>query len=191
MEYLSKIASLLTIICSFSASFQSLAQSDDEAALLKEINSYRKSNGLSVLSWDTNMHKMAHHHAKYLSIINAHPYGKSTLTHTEEIDIEGFEELKTIDDRAYKFTGKKYFFCAENAAFVNINGRSSPDSISQTAIRMWLKSEGHKKNLMLKEASLVSFSVQHFDMEINYKSGYDGTPKKTTLKVAIIVMVIH
>jgi len=162
--------------------------SDEEKALFNKINHYRDSLGLNKLVWDTSTYKMASHHAKYITIINSTPYNKGILTHKENvdnIDIPGFEEINTLDDRSKKFINKPYVYFAENCAITSVTKKVK---ISQSVFTAWLNSkEGHKQIMELKDVKIAACSIQIYEMEdVVVRTG-----KKFKVQLAAVVLNIH
>ena len=85
-----KILLAVTILLSFSA--QVLGQSTLEISVLKELNLYRKSNGLQPVVYSAEITKAAKHHTQWMVSANI-------CTHYETFDVPNIKTLKSPDDR--------------------------------------------------------------------------------------------
>jgi hypothetical protein len=85
-----KILLAITILLSISA--QVTGQSTLETSVLKELNVYRKSNGLQPVVYSAEITKAAKHHTQWMVSANK-------LSHYEEFDVSDIKTLKSPTDR--------------------------------------------------------------------------------------------
>lgn len=163
------------------------SQTLEEKALFDTINQYRVSKGLNKLIWDTSIYKMTNHHAKYVAIINSSPYNRKLLTHTEDFEIPGFEELKTVNDRGKKYSKERfvknpYGSFAENCCL--LSSGLTKKNVHGNFFKCWLNSkDGHKEIMEDKESQFGACSIQYYFLDIILES---GVTKKIPMAVAVL-----
>ncbi len=122
------------------------SQTNLDSLVLKEINSYRVSKDLKILSPTTSNFKASNHHSKYLVRNNK-------IGHTEDT-------LTNPIDRLIFFGGKTSHI-GENVTLVNINAKDDNIDlvkISKMIVDSWIKSPEHNKILLTKDFKFAGVS---------------------------------
>lgn len=122
------------------------AQTKLDSLVLFEINSYRVSKGLSVLTGSEVNFKSASHHSKYLVKNNKIGHSEDTLVNP--------------NDR-FVFFGGKSNHVGENVTSVNVNvKRDSIDlvKVSKLVVNSWINSPEHNKLLLSKDFKYAGVS---------------------------------
>lgn len=125
------------------------AQTKLDSMLFNKINEYRVSNGVNIIEWDTNIFKAANHHSTYLKLLN-YDSVKTTFTHTENVNVDDFDELLEFFDRFDKYTDKRNVFTAENVGGA-IRKKTFPvEKIVDIIFNGWKNSIEHNKTMLNK-----------------------------------------
>lgn len=103
--------------------------------VLAAVNAERSANGRAALAYDNRLEKAASAHAKDMA-------ARGFMSHTGS---DGSDLSKRL-----KRAGYKYCFGAENIA---LGQKSLPDAMSA-----WMKSGGHRKNILNPKAKSVGFA---------------------------------
>jgi len=122
------------------------SQTNLDSLVLKEINSYRVSKDLKILSPTTSNFKASNHHSKYLVRNNKIGHTEDTLTNP-------------ID--RFVFFGGKTNHIGENVTLVNINAKDDNIDlvkISKMIVDSWIKSPEHNKILLTKDFKFAGVS---------------------------------
>jgi len=122
------------------------SQTNLDSLVLKEINSYRVSKDLKVLSLTTSNFKASNHHSKYLVRNNKIGHTEDTLTNP-------------ID--RFVFFGGKTNHIGENVTLVNINAKDDNIDLVKIAkmiVDSWIKSPEHNKILLTKDFKFAGVS---------------------------------
>ena len=127
---------------------------DDEQAVLDATNAERKKEKLEPLTADPKLTEAARAHAANMAKL-------SKLDHTLD--------EKTFEDRV-KATGYKYRALGENIAW----NQPAPKDV----VESWMKSEGHRKNILNAEYTQIGVAVAKNDKGEPYWVQVFGSPKK-------------
>lgn len=157
-----RILTVILLIISFSLS----AQTALDIMLFNKINSYRVSNGVSEIIWDSNVFKAANHHSKYLKLLNKDSL-KTIITHYERVDVDSLDEIFDIEGRLNHYSNIKDKLYGENITGV-IKKESFPEeSLVEIIFNNWKNSKQHNKILLNKDAKYGACSMVIFVNDFN------------------------
>lgn len=164
------------------------AQTKLDSMLFNKINEYRVSNGVNEIAWDTNIFKAANHHSTYLKLLNYDSL-KTTITHTENVDVDGFDELLEFFDRFDKYTDKRNIFIAENITGTLRKKTFEVEKIVDIIINNWKNSIEHNKIMLSKDAkygacSIVVFTKGFYSASKDYTKQIEMQRSFATLNVS-------
>jgi uncharacterized protein YkwD len=115
-----------------------------EAGVLKEINAFRRANGLVPLRLSVKLRLAARQHTAEMA-------ARGYFSHTSA---DGSKFDRRIA-RYYSFAKSNYWSVGENLLW------SSPDVDAAGALQMWLNSPEHRANLMTKRWREIGLSAVH------------------------------
>ena len=144
-----KLALILFLIPSFL-----LGQTSLDLKILKELNEYRKLNGLVALSYDPISSSASRYHSKWMNL-------SGEVSHDENKDVQGFKEIVTLEDRNEFF---KVNMFAEIVTFCEISDFSGPlteDQIAKRIIQIFSKSPKHDEimKMFIREGVPVGVGI--------------------------------
>lgn len=163
------IINVILFILSFSLS----AQTKLDSMLFNKINEYRVFNRVNTLQWDTNIFKVSNHHSTYLKLLNYDSL-KTTITHTEDVDVKDFEELTNSSDRFDKFTNKIDVFIGENVTGTLKIKTFEVEKIVDIVFNKFKNSIEHNKIMLSENAKYGACSIIVFTKSF-YTSSDDYT----------------
>jgi len=151
---------------------QLVAQTNLDSMLFNKINEYRISNGLNEIAWDSKIFKVSNHHSTYLSILNSDSL-KTIITHTEDANVKGFDELKEFYDRFEKYAPRKGAYTAENVTGTLKKKNFPTEDLIDIIFDKWKMSKKHNAimlNPKLKygACSIVVFVKGFYTSSKNY-----------------------
>lgn len=118
-----------------------------EAALLEEVNQFRKQNRALPLKKEKEcLNEAALHHAKYLS-------KQKELSHFQDN-----KKSKTPVDRV-KNAGCENLTILENVAFFRYDEIPDAATSAEKLFDLWYKSKGHRNNMMNKNVEFIGNAV--------------------------------
>ncbi|MBL7995706.1 CAP domain-containing protein [bacterium] len=138
-----------------------------EQAIWKLVNAERQKAGLSELSYDVSLQSAARQHSQEMLKLNY-------FSHTSPI-----AELKNPSDRVYR-TGLSDYVVGENIAVHSLD--VAHDEIAAQLMEQWMKSPGHRANILRPEFTHIGAGV------ISFK---DSVVKDTLIRGARGRLVIY
>lgn len=140
-----------------SISAKSINSIDLNRKLMIEINKYRLENNLDTLMYDSICDSAAYYHSQYLA-------KAGFITHEQELDVDGYTELDSLNDRFSKAGLTKYSVLGENICKLTDSTEIDLDSIVKFTIDGWKNSKSHNEMLLDPEIKMaaVNFSTANF-----------------------------
>lgn len=157
-------------------SLTSYSQTTLDSLVLKKINEYRKSKGVSELKWgDVNLQNAAEHHSDYLYSINL-----SKLEHAKQINmtprdqaniefVRGHEEeipSKAVKSQSSKQRFEIYDFMRENVATVFGYMNAGNETFAKNIVDSWIESPSHNATLLHPNMKFAGVSTKVFVLDV-------------------------
>lgn len=176
----------ITILLLFAS--QLSAQTKLDSMLFNKINEYRVFNRVNSLQWDTNIFKVSNHHSTYLKLLNYDSL-KTTITHTEDVDVKDFEELINSSDRFDKFTNKIDVFIGENVTGTLKIKTFDAEKIVDIVFNKFKNSIEHNKIMLSENAkygacSIIVFTKGFYTSSDDYTKPIEMQRSFVTLNVS-------
>lgn len=183
---------VFSIIMLFLTLLPAMAQDSVEKQLFSDVNTYRISQGLPALKWDSSAYTAAKHHSDYLAIINDSAHRAGLMMHDEKIDVKDFKEYN-FDER-FKFFIPKHKQAIENAAcgiVPNPLGKiiiiPTDTVVSQAALSMWIESKEHKNNLESKNSQVGACAITYVISRISVSTSSGIKTRRVISYYAVFV----
>ena len=167
-----KIISLIALL--FLITGISYSQSSLEAEFIKQLNAYRKQNGLNPVKYDADVSKVALYHTNYLVACSKanHVVHNDKLPHDEQFDIKDYKEMN-FDLRAAMYPDKNIWGEIQIQSSPSKQG-SSISEIVKGMINTFDASPKHKEIMLCEDlpkfTNIVGVSIVKKSSTI---SGYD------------------
>ena len=113
-----------------------LGQTSLELKVLKELNEYRRLNGLISLSYDSSSSSASKYHSKWMNL-------SGELSHEEDKDVPGFQEIITLEDRNKFFKVNMFAEIVNFCEFSNFSGPLTEDQLAKIIIQKFARSPKH------------------------------------------------
>lgn len=125
-----------------------------ERYILKYVNKSRRKRGKSFLKSNKGLKRVARNHSRHMAKKGKIWHGKGVHIAKENISYKkGF--LGFIESL---FSSYSYSSGGENVAMTS--SRKSSESIAKSFHKMWMKSPGHKRNILDPKFSLIGIGVK-------------------------------
>jgi len=176
------------IIISLLFASQFSAQTKLDSMLFNKVNEYRLSNGLDKIVWDDNIYKASNHHSTYLKLLNYDSL-KTTITHSENVDVKDFEELIEFYDRFDKYAPRKNVYTAENVTGTLKKKNFLIENLVDIIFDKWKTSSKHNaimlsSNIKSGACSIVVFTKGFYTSSKDYTKPIEMQRSFATLNVS-------
>lgn len=168
------------------------SQSTLETEFLKQLNSYRNSLDLSKLEYDSNLSIAAKHLADYKVLAYKsldRKFVDTTICHDESIDLEGFKEIVTPEERVTELTNFKIAKReTEKNHFVIDEVTTGFTSINKPGFSTTINGSKFPSGDACKDRSLVAFSLLENLKKSNFHNFAILDPGKEGMKAGIAIV---